>query len=162
MRPTVLVTTSLAATALGFWVVASRAQVIDGTPCSDACYEKKAACVTGCGEHQNPIECEEECEETLSDCLRECQDESRKLRHGFARQSPRPRSATRGALAKQWPTCSWVADGDRGSTERDAVKCGGWEASIERVAMRTQVSALGPKPVGTPCRTGERGKGDER
>ena len=75
MRRTLLL--ALLATALvfglGVWSLGSRAQVIDGTPCSDACYQQKAACVSVCAEHSNPIECESECREQLEDCLDRCE-----------------------------------------------------------------------------------------
>ena len=48
------------------------AQVIDSTPCERSCYEKKAACVSACGEHPDPIECEGGCEDALEDCVRQC------------------------------------------------------------------------------------------
>jgi hypothetical protein len=48
------------------------AQVIDSNPCQQACYEQKDVCVTKCGEHTNPVECEETCGNKLLDCLKQC------------------------------------------------------------------------------------------
>ncbi len=63
---------SLVATVLAVGSFATRAQVIDSTPCQGSCYEQKAECVDACGAHPDPIECEEGCDDTLLDCLKEC------------------------------------------------------------------------------------------
>ena len=54
------------------WAFATWAQVIDSTPCEKSCYEQKSECVTACGEHTDPIECEGQCEDHLQDCLEQC------------------------------------------------------------------------------------------
>ena len=65
----ILVATACAA-ALGSFAV--WAQVTDGNPCQTACYEQKAACVSACGTHPNPIECDTGCHEQLTECLNQC------------------------------------------------------------------------------------------
>ena len=73
MRRVLLVTAALAGLGtLGLWGLRSEAQVIDGTPCKDECYEDKAICVEECSQHPNPMECEHECQEILHDCVRDC------------------------------------------------------------------------------------------
>ncbi len=57
---------------LAAWSFAPAAQVIDGNACVQACFEQHAACVSACGTHGNPIECEAECREQLDDCRRSC------------------------------------------------------------------------------------------
>ena len=52
--------------------IATWAQVIDGSPCEHACYEQKSLCISECGEHPNPVECEAVCHDALPDCLKEC------------------------------------------------------------------------------------------
>ena len=69
---TLLAAASLVATVLAIGSLATRAQVIDSTPCQRSCYEQKAGCVSACGTHSNPIECEEGCHDQLQDCLKEC------------------------------------------------------------------------------------------
>ena len=41
------------------WSVTVGAQAIESTPCRDACFEQKAGCISRCGEHIDPIECEQ-------------------------------------------------------------------------------------------------------
>ncbi len=71
-RIALLAVASLVATVLAIGSFATRAQVIDSTPCQRSCYEQKAECVSACGTHPNPIECEESCHDQLQDCLKEC------------------------------------------------------------------------------------------
>jgi hypothetical protein len=54
------------------WSFGSSAQVTDSNPCEQSCYEQKAACVSACGSHTNPIECEQACHEQLDDCVHTC------------------------------------------------------------------------------------------
>ena len=71
MRKMVLVVLA-AACLLAAWSFAPAAQVIEGDGCVQACFEQKAECVSACGEHSNPMECESECREQLEDCQRQC------------------------------------------------------------------------------------------
>jgi hypothetical protein len=72
MRRSILVALLALAALLAAWSVVSWAQVIDGDPCRDACYQTKAACITECSHHRNPMDCESACRETLQDCLDQC------------------------------------------------------------------------------------------
>ena len=66
MRGSVLVVL-LAATCLVAMSFITSAQVIDSTPCEQSCYEQKSACVSECGTHTNPVECEAQCHDELRD-----------------------------------------------------------------------------------------------
>jgi hypothetical protein len=57
---------------LGVWGFGAWAQVIDADACERACYEQKSACITSCGEDNDPVECEGRCEDEAEDCLAEC------------------------------------------------------------------------------------------
>jgi hypothetical protein len=48
------------------------AQDADRDSCVDACQQAKARCVTTCGTHDNPMECEEDCQVTAEACTRQC------------------------------------------------------------------------------------------
>lgn len=72
MRRAVLVAMLGAACLLSLWSFGTWAQVIDSSPCEQSCYKQKSICVTACGEHTNPVECEAQCQDDLLDCLREC------------------------------------------------------------------------------------------
>jgi hypothetical protein len=54
-------------------------------PCAVACREAKEQCITSCGAHDNPLECEGRCQEAAKDCLLECD----------STQPPRPPEGTR-------------------------------------------------------------------
>jgi hypothetical protein len=66
----VILVAAACAAALGSFAV--WAQAIDGDPCRTACYQQKAACVSECGAHSNPVECEAACHEQLDECLIQC------------------------------------------------------------------------------------------
>jgi len=72
MRRSVLVTLFAAACGVAIWSFATSAQVIDATPCQKSCYEQHSACVSACGAHDNPIECEARCDDQFEDCDAEC------------------------------------------------------------------------------------------
>lgn len=57
---------------VALWSVVTAAQVIHTDSCRQACQERKSVCVSACGRHENPMECEEECHDALEDCLRDC------------------------------------------------------------------------------------------
>lgn len=76
MRRTILVASLLAAGLLALWSTTT-AQVIDGDACSDACYRAKEECITACGEHRNPMDCESECDDRFQDCLEACGEQAR-------------------------------------------------------------------------------------
>jgi hypothetical protein len=61
-----------AACLIALWGVISSAQVIDSNACQRACYEQKGRCVTACGMHDDPVECDADCHDQLTDCVREC------------------------------------------------------------------------------------------
>jgi len=58
------------AAVLGSLVVS--AEVGEADACRSACQEQKARCVTECGAHPDPVECEADCRDALYDCQREC------------------------------------------------------------------------------------------
>ena len=62
----------VAACLMALWSFIVSAQVIDSTPCEQACYEQKSICVTECGRHVNTVECEASCHDELIDCKRRC------------------------------------------------------------------------------------------
>ena len=68
----VLVLVFVAACLVTFGSFVISAQVIDGSPCEHACYEQKSICVSECGTHDNPVECEARCHDELIDCQRSC------------------------------------------------------------------------------------------
>jgi hypothetical protein len=72
MRRSVLVALLAAACLVAIWGFASWAQVIDSTPCEASCYEQKSVCVSACGTHVNPVECEARCDDALDECLEQC------------------------------------------------------------------------------------------
>lgn len=72
MRNTLLAVLLAAAGSIALWSLATSAQVIDADPCQRACYQAHAACVTGCGTQNDPIECEGDCQDQVEDCLSEC------------------------------------------------------------------------------------------
>jgi hypothetical protein len=41
--------------------------------CTAACRVAKERCVTACGEHDNPIECEARCTDQAQDCVEQCE-----------------------------------------------------------------------------------------
>ncbi len=41
--------------------------------CAAACREAKERCLTSCGAHSNPIECDDRCEEEAEDCVEQCE-----------------------------------------------------------------------------------------
>jgi hypothetical protein len=55
--------------AIGF---AAWAQPDDRDICVDACQQAKAQCVSVCGTHENPMECEEGCHEAQQECVDHC------------------------------------------------------------------------------------------
>ena len=72
MRRSILVALLAAACLAAIWSFSSWAQVIDSTTCERSCYAQKSACVTACGEHDNPVECEEQCDDQYQDCMEQC------------------------------------------------------------------------------------------
>lgn len=64
--------TVLAAAGLALWSLTTGAQVIEGDGCRQACFAQKSECVSACGTHSNPIECEADCRDALNDCLDRC------------------------------------------------------------------------------------------
>jgi hypothetical protein len=72
MRRSDLVERLAVACLVAIWSFATWAQVIDSTPCQKSCYDQKSLCVSECGTHNNPVECEARCDDQLADCLREC------------------------------------------------------------------------------------------
>ncbi len=54
---------------LGF---AASAQDEGRDACVEACREQNADCVSACGAHGDPIECEERCDDAVEDCIRNC------------------------------------------------------------------------------------------
>lgn len=46
--------------------------VDDENSCIQACKVEHARCISACGEHSNPVECEATCRETFEDCERRC------------------------------------------------------------------------------------------
>ena len=66
---------TLAATcllAVGMSVFTAWALDEDEGSCAAACREAKERCVTSCGTHSNPIECDDRCEEEAEDCVERC------------------------------------------------------------------------------------------
>jgi hypothetical protein len=73
MRGPILVLVLVAGAALAASVSSTTlAQDVDGGECQQVCYEQQQVCVTACGEHGNPVECEAQCNDDLSACLEEC------------------------------------------------------------------------------------------
>jgi hypothetical protein len=72
MRRSILVALLLAAGLVAGLALTSSAQVTDGTPCEQDCYERKAACVSDCGEERNPVECDQLCQEQVDECVEQC------------------------------------------------------------------------------------------
>jgi hypothetical protein len=72
MRKPILVALLVTAWLLTVWSFVSWAQPIDATPCQQACYEQKTACIGTCDAGNNPTECEAQCDDRLTDCLRHC------------------------------------------------------------------------------------------
>jgi hypothetical protein len=72
MRRAILVALLAAAVVLAMWSFAGWAQLIDSTPCQKSCYEQKSMCVSACGTHANPVECEAQCDDQLDECLQQC------------------------------------------------------------------------------------------
>ena len=72
MRRAALVLVLAAAGLLAAWSLVTTAQVIDPSPCEQACQEQKTVCVSACGAHADPVECEAKCHEALQDCLEGC------------------------------------------------------------------------------------------
>ena len=67
------------AVCLGLVVTGSsvgRAQGPGADVCERVCSEREASCITACGEHDDPIECEAACRDAAAACERECEDES--------------------------------------------------------------------------------------
>jgi hypothetical protein len=44
----------------------------DGEACRSACEEVASQCITACGEHENPVECESDCRDDEEDCMARC------------------------------------------------------------------------------------------
>ena len=40
--------------------------------CAATCREAKERCLTSCGAHDDPIECDDRCQEEAEDCLERC------------------------------------------------------------------------------------------
>jgi hypothetical protein len=40
--------------------------------CAAACGDAREQCVTSCGEHDDPMECEADCEDQAEDCTERC------------------------------------------------------------------------------------------
>ena len=57
---------------LSLAVIAATAQIGDQDPCHAGCRETHARCVTTCGEHSDPIGCEERCDEEAQQCESSC------------------------------------------------------------------------------------------
>lgn len=57
---------------LGLAFFSATAQVGDEDPCRSACRDAHSQCVTSCGAHSNPIECEAQCREQAQDCEERC------------------------------------------------------------------------------------------
>jgi len=72
MRRLLLAMLLAAALLLVIWSLHTGAQEIDATPCQSACEEQHSACITACGERDNPEECEPRCDERLDDCMMQC------------------------------------------------------------------------------------------
>jgi hypothetical protein len=72
MRRSILVTLLAALCLAAIWSFAGWAQVIDSTACERSCYEQKSVCVSACGAHTNPVECEAQCDDQLDTCLEQC------------------------------------------------------------------------------------------
>jgi hypothetical protein len=53
-------------------VFAASAQIGDEDACRTECRDEHSRCVTLCGEHSNPIECENSCQGQLEDCDARC------------------------------------------------------------------------------------------
>lgn len=62
----------LVAGLLGLAVIAATAQIGDQDPCRTGCRETHARCVTTCGQHSDPIGCEERCTEEAQQCESSC------------------------------------------------------------------------------------------
>lgn len=50
----------------------AQSQAIDASACEQACSEEHASCVSACGDHEDPVECEEQCRDRLEDCRMQC------------------------------------------------------------------------------------------
>jgi hypothetical protein len=72
MRRSILVALLTIAGFLAVWSFTTSAQVIDATACQSSCTEQKSFCVTECGRHDNPVECEAGCHDALDECLQDC------------------------------------------------------------------------------------------
>ncbi|MGH0038281.1 MAG: hypothetical protein ACQGVK_24885 [Myxococcota bacterium] len=40
--------------------------------CEQSCRVQESECISACGRHEDPVECEGECRDALQDCLRGC------------------------------------------------------------------------------------------
>jgi hypothetical protein len=52
--------------------VAAWAQEEGEDSCVEACRDAESQCVTACGEHDDPLECEGRCQDQADDCMRQC------------------------------------------------------------------------------------------
>jgi len=59
--------------AIGMVVFTAWAQDEEEGSCTAACHEAKERCLTSCGTHSNPIECDDRCEEEAEDCVERCE-----------------------------------------------------------------------------------------
>ena len=62
----------LLASALALIFVSADAQIGDEDPCRTACREMESDCVSECGSHSDPIECEDRCQAAAEQCKADC------------------------------------------------------------------------------------------
>ena len=58
--------------AVGMSVFTAWALDEEENSCAAACRDAKERCLTSCGTHSNPIECDDRCEEEAEDCADRC------------------------------------------------------------------------------------------
>jgi len=66
----------LAAAALGtLWLLsglATTAQSEADDACRQSCEDQSSECVSACGQHSNPVECEARCHDGRFECIQSC------------------------------------------------------------------------------------------
>ena len=75
MRRTSLMVTLATACLLAVGMAVFTAWALDEEEgsCAATCREAKERCLTSCGTHSNPIECDDRCEEEAEDCVEQCE-----------------------------------------------------------------------------------------
>jgi len=72
MRRAALVALVVVAGLWTSWSAVTSAQEIDANACEQSCRAQESICVSACGAHPDPVECEGRCRDQVEDCLRQC------------------------------------------------------------------------------------------